>query len=303
LSTALRSAGLADAVLSAAYAASALRRGATSVCVASLLNLVRNAGQHHDYLQDVLTTGSMLLASLPTSHKRLNLTDTFNFSCHRGLACFGSCCRNRDLILTPYDVLRLKNALKLHSDDFLTRYTLYRLDSVSGFPVVSLRVGQEPDKLCPLVSSDGCTVYDDRPTACRLFPLARASGVTHDLFLRDEFFFLLDTPGCLGADEDKTNSMKEWLGEQGLEPYRAVNDKMLSLLFHPKRKPGKPLDDAQLQKIIVACYSLDVFRKFVSETRFFEVYSVDEGTRSAIETDDLALLMLAFAYLRRSLFS
>jgi Fe-S-cluster containining protein len=244
----------------------------------------------------------MLLDSVPPPEKRLRLSDTFEFSCHEGLACFGTCCRNRDLTLTPYDVLRLKNALNLHSDDFLTRHTVYRLDPASAFPVVSLLMGPDPERRCPFVTREGCKVYDDRPTACRLFPLARAAGTSRGAGAREEFFFLLDTPGCLGVREKRIQTLEEWLAGQGLTPYRRANDRMLGLLFHPARERGKSLYDSQLQKIIVACYNLDVFREFVFKTRFFESYSIDEGTRSAVEKDDAELLTLGFAYLERNLF-
>jgi Fe-S-cluster containining protein len=244
----------------------------------------------------------MILSSLPPLHKRLYLADTFPFACHKGLACFGTCCRNRDLTLTPYDVLRLKNALKLHSDDFLSRHTLYRLDPESGFPIISLKMGPDPERLCPFVAAGGCSVYRDRPTACRLFPLARASGILQDTAAHDEFFFLMDTPNCLGVAESRTQNLKEWLAGQGMELYRKTNDRMLDLLFHPERKHGKPLTEAQLRKIIVVCYNLDEFRRFVFETKFLEFYGVDERTRSLIGKDDFELLMLGFGYLRTTLF-
>ena len=245
----------------------------------------------------------MPLNSLPDTQERLYSGDAFNFSCHRELSCFGTCCRNRDLTLTPYDVLRLKRALKLHSDDFLSRHTLYRIDPVSGFPVISLKMGQDKNKLCPFVTAEGCSVYKDRPTACRLFPLARASGLRQDSALQDEFFFMMDAPDCLGKYEEKTQDLKEWLSTQGLETYRKVNDRMLTLLFHPKRKPGTSLSDTQLQKIIVACYNLDIFREFVFKTKFLDSYLLNKRTRSLIEKDDFELLLLGFSYLRASLFS
>lgn len=244
----------------------------------------------------------MLLDSLPPPDKRLYLADSFNFSCHKGLACFGTCCCNRDLTLTPYDVLRLKNALKLHSDDFLCHHTLYRLDSNSGFPVITLKMAQDENKTCPFLTPEGCGVYGDRPTACRLFPLARASGVLRDSTARDEFFFMMDSSICLGGDEEKTQNLKEWLLDQGLETYRTINDKMLYLLFHPERKQKEPLSERQLQKIMIACYNLDIFRKFVFETKFFNSYFVDEHTRTLIKNDDFELLKLGFTYLRTSLF-
>ena len=49
----------------------------------------------------------------------LKANDDFAFSCHKGLACFNQCCRNLNLFLYPYDVVRLKKALDMDSDQFL----------------------------------------------------------------------------------------------------------------------------------------------------------------------------------------
>lgn len=244
----------------------------------------------------------MLLHSVPPPEKRLQLSDKFMFSCHSELACFNNCCRNKHLPLTPYDVLRLRSAVKLDSDEFLSMYTLYWVDPDSGFPVVSLKMEDTPLKACPFVGEGGCRVYEDRPTACRLFPLGRASGVGPDGTTQDEFFFRVNTPGCLGIKEKRVWTVEEWQDCQGLQEYTEMNDRMLDLLFHPRRDSTKPLDERQLQKVMVACYNLDLFRKFVLETRFMEIYEMDGETCSRVTEDDRSLLDLGFAYLRQSLF-
>ena len=77
---------------------------------------------------------------------------------------------------------------------------------------------------------------------------------------------------------------------------------MLDLLFHPKRERGKPLDDRQLQMLIVACYNLDAFREFVEERKLLVSSGLDEETRSRIEKEETALLMFGLAYLMETLF-
>ena len=244
----------------------------------------------------------MLLQSVPPPEKRLQLTDTFIFLCHKDLSCFNTCCQNKHLPLTPYDVLRLKMGLNISSDDFLTQYTVYRLDTDSGFPVVSLSMGDAPTKPCPFVSRDGCMVYDHRPAACRLYPLGRASGKSSEKAEWEGFFFMLSAPGCLGKRERREWKIVEWLEDQGTLPYIKMNDRMLEVVFHPRRDRKKPLDERQLQKVMVSCYNLDVFRRFVFETKFLDVYAVDEETISRISDDDQALLDLGLAYLKKSLF-
>jgi len=245
----------------------------------------------------------MHIHNLPASPERMELTDTFRFSCRKELSCFGSCCRKRDLTLTPYDVLRLKNALQMHSDEFLIRHTHYSLDPATGFPMIAIKLGPLPENLCPFLISDGCSVYNDRPTVCRLFPLARVSGFKQDSTTYDEFFYTLPAPECLGRQEERMISVEAWVREQGLEPYKTANDKMLHILFHPERSKDRALNDKQLQKIFVALYNLDVFREFVFKTNFLDTFSVDGQTQSLIETDDYELLLLGFSYLRTGLFA
>ena len=48
----------------------------------------------------------------------------FGFVATQDISCFNACCRNIDLQLTPYDILRLKNRLGLTSGDFVARYTV-----------------------------------------------------------------------------------------------------------------------------------------------------------------------------------
>jgi len=244
----------------------------------------------------------MRIHNLPEMHKRLGLNDTFQFSCRKELSCFGSCCRNRDLALTPYDILRLKNSLRMYSDNFLTQHTQYRLDPATGFPVISIKLEPAPEKKCPFLFSDGCRVYEDRPTVCRLFPLARVSGFEQGTASHDEFFYTLSSPGCLGKRQERILTVAQWLLEQGMEPYRAMNDKMLHLLFHPQRDRNRALNEKQLQKIFVSLYNLDIFREFVFKTNFLETFSIDTRSRSLLENDDLELLQLGFSYLRTDLF-
>jgi Fe-S-cluster containining protein len=244
----------------------------------------------------------MLLDSVAPDERRYRLQDTFTFSCHRELNCFNACCRNKHLPLSPYDLLRLKEALKIDSDTFLVEYAGYTLEPRSGFPVISLKMREDEQRTCPFVCPEGCKVYDDRPTACRLFPLGRASRSGEEGGSRDEFFFLQDIPGCLGKAESRTWTVEAWLKDQGVLPYMAINNKMLDLLFHPRREIGRPLDDRQLQKLIVACYNLDEFRVFIAEYGLLDAAHVDNETRLRIEKDETALLMFGMAYLTATLF-
>jgi len=244
----------------------------------------------------------MFLDSEPAVESRLKGADTFSFQCRPDLACFNSCCRGKHLPLSPYDVLRLKRALRLHSDEFLSRYAVYRMDPASGFPIVSLKMSENREQICPFVTGEGCSVYPDRPTVCRLFPLGRSSRRADGVSLPDAVFYVLDAPGCLGIKEEKLWHVKEWEANQGLGPFLDMDDKMLGIFFHPRRKPGRVLTDRQLQMIFVAAYNLDVFREFVFKSDFLKRYPTDLQTRKRIQRDDESLLQLGLDYLEKSLF-
>ena len=245
----------------------------------------------------------MLLNPVPLLKDRLYHSDTFTFACHEKLACFNLCCRNKFIPLMPYDVLRLKNFLHIHSDDFLAQYALYNLDKDTGFPIISLKMMDDEHKICPFVSLKGCKVYKDRPTACRLYPLGRASGFKEDGITKDEVFFRMDTPACLGVKEKNLKKIADWLDEQGLNIYIKFNNKMRNIVFHPKRNKERPLDDQQVKKIMVACYNLDIFKDFVLNPEFIKTYNINKDNRIKISKDDTALLLLGLDYLNTTLFT
>ena len=51
----------------------------------------------------------------------LALDSSFNFHCHAGLACFNRCCRTPTILLSPYDLLRLRQSLGITSAALLKR--------------------------------------------------------------------------------------------------------------------------------------------------------------------------------------
>jgi Fe-S-cluster containining protein len=89
-------------------------------------------------------------------------TNPFKFECYPGISCFTQCCRDITIVLTPYDVLRLKKGLEINSDEFLERYTLIMSKSNRLIPLVILKMN-EPDKKWSFATDEGCTVYNNDP--------------------------------------------------------------------------------------------------------------------------------------------
>lgn len=242
----------------------------------------------------------MFVDSPPSPTQRLSPSDTFRFSCHSSLSCFNTCCHNKHLPLTPYDVLRLRTALGMDSDKFLSEFTMYSTDPHTGFPVVSIKMKNDPEKSCPFVSPEGCAIYKDRPTACRLFPLARAVSASLGDGTRKEFCYLLVLPGCLGTQEKEVRTIDQWMDDQELRTYLAMNDCMVDFVLMVKRVLGRPLDERGLRKVLAALYNLDVFRQFVFSTNLLDAMEAGGEMRHRVH-DDVALLELGLIYLRHAL--
>jgi len=59
----------------------------------------------------------------PIQPLELSIQDTIQFRCHPEISCFNQCCQHIDILLTPYDIIRLKNHFNLSSEAFLAQYT------------------------------------------------------------------------------------------------------------------------------------------------------------------------------------
>ncbi len=66
-----------------------------------------------------------------TSSTHLCKEDCIHFHCHSRLPCFTTCCRDVNIFLSPYDILRLKNRLAMPSGDFIERYTVCLIPEAS----------------------------------------------------------------------------------------------------------------------------------------------------------------------------
>jgi len=226
----------------------------------------------------------------------------FRFACHKDLPCFTKCCANLNLVLTPYDVLRFKNRLNLSSEEFLENYTTSYVDEAYGVPVVKLKMNNDETRRCPFVSPEGCAVYDDRPGACRLYPLGRAASKIFEGHPAGEYYFVVKESHCLGFNEKQEWTVQKWIINQGMDEYNAINDFFMNITAGRRAKTIKALSDQQLQMFYMACYNLDEFRRFVFETTFLDKFDIAQDVLNHIETDNMKLMEFAFQWLKFSLF-
>jgi Fe-S-cluster containining protein len=239
---------------------------------------------------------------LPQNVRQLATGETFNFICHPDLECFTDCCRDLELALTPYDVLRLKNTLHLKSSDFLDRYVIVEKGEQDIFPRLYLAMVDDGRASCPFVTAAGCTVYDSRPGACRTYPLGRAVSQRADNS-RNELHVLLSEAHCRGhnATDAQRFTAASWTDDQELALYNEFNDLLLPLLQHEQVKQGRRLNSKQTDLFIMALYDLDVFRDFLLQPNCKSSAAPPERLRSMAESDT-ALLRFGIGWLHSALF-
>ena len=196
----------------------------------------------------------------------LLLDDTFRFSCSEAVPCFNKCCRDLNQFLTPYDILRLKNRLGIPSGLFLKKYTSEHTGPGSGLPIVSLKFDYASQYKCPFVTPSGCSVYEDRPSSCRTYPLARILTKSRETGNIAEQYMLLKEPHCLGFNCEQTQTVREWIESQGIAVYNEMNDLLMDIISLKNRlMPGGSIDDKSRRIFNMACYDLDTFRSHIFE--------------------------------------
>lgn len=233
----------------------------------------------------------------------IGIDEPFRFACHSGVPCFNECCRDLNQFLTPYDILRLKKALGLSSTEFLEQYTLQHTGPESGLPVITLKPKESKRLTCPFVSPEGCRVYADRPGSCRMYPLARLASRSRETGNITEHYALLKEPHCRGWEEDKSQTVREWLESQGLPEYNRMNDRMMEIISLKNQASKGPLDLTQRHLFHMACYDVDRFRETAFEQGLLENLSLDRTEIDRLRHDDFHLLDAALSWIAKELFS
>ena len=234
-------------------------------------------------------------------YDRLDLDDRFEFACHSKVPCFNACCADVNIFLTPYDVLRMKNAIGMDSSEFLAQYTQLPIEKNQKYPVVMFKMDHTQDDLpCQFVGQDGCSIYEDRPWPCRMYPLGMASPKDDDV--GQEFYFLMKEDVCEGFNESKKWTVHEWLTDQGVEPFDEFGRLFKEITLHDFFAKGKQLPPEKLEMFYTACYDLDKFRSFIFGSTFLQRFAIEEETVAAIKESDEALLRFSFRWLKFALF-
>ena len=243
--------------------------------------------------------------------KKLTLDSQLKFRCHPGVKCFTACCGGIKIVLTPFDILQLTKRLDLAAYEFLHQFTQPTYLENTDMPGVMIKL-REDDNKCPFVTPEGCTVYTDRTTACRYYPVGMADfheGGTRDaagnesVSEEEKFFFLVREDHCKGFEEDKEWTIREWRADQGVDIRDEMNKEWLRLVMRRKSFGQQAsLSEQAKRMFFMASTDIATFRKFIFESSFLDTYVLDEDTIQKIKEDDIELMLFSFKYLAATLF-
>ena len=236
---------------------------------------------------------------MPPPVTRLENQQTFRFTCAPEVPCFNACCRDLNQVLTPYDVLCLKNHLGMTSTDFLATYTQMSTGPESGLPVISLRFDDDQDLACPFVTAAGCRVYSARPASCRTYPLARGVSRDRKTGRLCEHWAVIREPHCQGFENGPPQTVSQWVDDQQIAAHNRMNDRMLELISAKNRLRPGILPPSEANRVYTALYDLDAFRRDV------QAQIADQGTirlPEGADIDDEKLLCFAMDWVCKQIF-
>jgi len=232
--------------------------------------------------------------------RRLEKNDTFSFRCHAGLSCFNRCCRNINLFLYPYDVVRLKNRLGIDSDEFLDRHVHIIMREGNFFPDVLLAMAENEQKSCPFLTASGCSVYRDRPDTCRSFPVELGCLYDAGTNTVQTLHFFRPPDFCMGRHEPDTWTVASWTDNQQAGMYHEMTRRWSEIkrLFQQNPWGSEGIDGPKGKMAFMATYNMDRFRDFIFNSSFLKRYKVKRQVLKRIKSDETALLRFGFAWVK-----
>ncbi len=237
---------------------------------------------------------------IPVPEGRTLVGDSpFRFACHPGVPCFLTCCHKVEMYLYPYDIVRLKNRLGLHSGEFMQRHTRLAEGSHPYFPAVMLNMADRDGQPCPFLNDDGCSVYRDRPSSCRTYPLERAVERRPGREGLKAHYFMTHHPYCKGHEEERTYTIAQWERDQFIFEYNQMNDQWahVDAFFATNPWQGEGKAGPRQRLAFMVCYNIDEFRNYCNQHRLLKQFRLPKDTRRRIERDDGALLSFGFDWL------
>ena len=222
----------------------------------------------------------------------------FRFKCYPGIGCFTKCCSGIKIILSPYDIYRLKNRLGKTYLEFLNEHTIPMTIEGSSLETVGLRMLDDEIRSCPFVTPEGCTVYTDRPLTCRYYPIGMGMMKKDTGTTGEDFFIKVKEDHCLGHNEEKVWTIQEWRQDQESDIYDEMNNDWMAIVLKAKTLGKVEFSQRSLQLFYIVSTNLDLFRDMAFTPKFIAAYQIDAETLKKLEEDELELLKFSLKWLR-----
>jgi Fe-S-cluster containining protein len=231
---------------------------------------------------------------------RIKKDDTFNFRCHPEVSCFNRCCRNLNLFLYPYDVVRLKQCLGITSDEFLDEYVDVVLRPSNFFPEVLLRMSSTQEKTCSFLTASGCSVYPDRPDTCRTLPIEVGMMYDADQEKDTPVYFFKPPEFCRGQDEKEEWTISGWTRDQDAGLYHKMTMRWAEVkrLFQEDPWGLEGPEGSKAKMAFMATYNINRFRDFIFQSSFLKRYKIKAVLLKKLKTDDVQLLKFGFEWVK-----
>lgn len=242
----------------------------------------------------------MLLDMSAVEPVKRTLNSKFNFRCHKDIGCFTRCCSRTSIILTPYDIVRITERLGISSGDFLEKYTDIRIDEETSHPYAVLKMAEDNDGKCPFATIEGCSIYEDRPSNCRYFPVGQGIMIvsSENGPVNEGFYFFIKDPNCLGYQEDKEWTIESWRADQGCDLFDEMNREWIEIQLRRNTDEHSKLDSKKQAMLYMASYDIDKFKRFVQESGVLNIFEMDKEEVEKIKNDRISLMKFGFKYMK-----
>jgi hypothetical protein len=135
-----------------------------------------------------------------------------------------------------------------------------------------------------------------------MYPIARAITRSRETHKVTEHFMLLKEPHCLGFDQDYTQTVRQWIKNQGAAVCNAMNDMLMEIISLKNSHLPGPLDIRASYVFQMALYDLDAFRSHIVEKGLPDNLQLNPDMLAAAKKDDIQLLKLGHTWVKHELF-
>jgi len=174
----------------------------------------------------------------------------------------GQCCNKPVIQLYPFDIKNICQELNISTKQFHQQYSLFQLDE-DNIPRCILK--NKPK--CPF-RENKCTLYNNRPIRCRLYPVGR--------IFQEDITYVLPENKCPGFDSGKKQTIQEWLDQQNITEYDPLTKKWNDFIINLKDHHLNPMQQIIFRKVF---YDFDdpLIKKYRKENNFMnDLYYIFE---------------------------